>query len=665
MTMAKSFFNSLGHRSKSDELIDLDPIEAGYPSISYEDAVSFRSTIPSPIGAELQSNEIHEIDSVELTPLPIIMEDEGEGLDVPPPMPTMTAQQPILSTYTFPVSPPTVHPTELESGKTPGALVNGYTSSLQPPTIAPTSLINDDDDDRGSERPALHLHTTGLEQYRNKVKAAKSRSKYLGPSSSVRSTASTDSTNSTSTTASYAISPVSAWSSGWVRGNEFESTLTSPADDLAPCDPFGSVQEPLDTFDCHFDDQFGVQFDGDMITDSLPLQPMTDLPMPDIMTNSDHTVTPVDVFQASLFPFDTTGISDLSLAPKTDNAVPAIQIHEAVPPLGSVPELYGEMGSMHDSNGQSPALHKDSAPRRADSVRKQQRKKAVALIGNAFQALQLHFAGSLSRLDHLANTPLVDALHRMPPVNVFRTGLDTLTCMLNGSIVTSPSDLICFIHLAYSLSVFVHEGDALLRGTKLFSQAVSYASWLPREERKPYLTIVNLLWKPNTMSNNVVMGLVRSASDASQSRYNKSNKLLDQSYNAINDSLAGVAQLFLDGKPRHLLPIPLTLHGEFVLIHCSELEYIMVLKLGDSAELASSLYSQDWGGADVAFCKNSPFEHAANQLHQVLLQNYSHKPLFADGLGQLFNRMDESGGLTLRQFELGLVHVGKVSLQDS
>lgn len=90
----------------------------------------------------------------------------------------------------------------------------------------------------------------------------------------------------------------------------------------------------------------------------------------------------------------------------------------------------------------------------------------------------------------------------------------------------------------------------------------------------------------------------------------------------------------------------------------------MVLKLGDSAELASSLYSQDWGGADVAFCKNSPFEHAANQLHQVLLQNYSHMPLFADGLAQLFNRMNESSGLTLRQFELGLVHVGKVSLSQ-
>lgn len=549
MIKARNFFSSLGNRSKNDGLIDLETIEETYPQFNYEDDHSFTLPVPSPVQAELQSNEIHEIDS---TPLPMIMEDESEGLDDTPPMLTMTVQQPpTLATYSLPISPPTIHPTELECGNRSSAVVAGCIPSIQPPTIVPANLINHDDD-KSPLRPSLQLHTTGLEQYRKNVKAAKaSRSKYLGPSSSVRSTASTDSTNSTnstSTTASYAISPVSAWSGAWVRGHEFESTLTSPADEFAACDPFGSIQEPLDTFECHFDDQFGVQFDGDLATDSFAVQPSTDLPMSDILTNSDHTVTPVDLFQTPLYPFDTAGISDLSFENKADDTVPTIHIHEPMSQLDLLPELYGDMTADGGKNG-AGGLHKDLRPRRSDSSRKERRRKAVALIRNAFQALQLHVAESLSRIEHIKNSPLVDTLRQTPPESVLAVGLDALTRILSGSIVTSPSDLICFVHLAYSFSVMMNEEDAMMRDTKPFSQAVAYASWLTQEDRKSYLAMVNLLWKPNTMSDDVVLGLMRSASKASRSRYTEASKLIDQSYIVINDSLAGAAQLFLDGKP--------------------------------------------------------------------------------------------------------------------
>lgn len=548
ITKARSFFSSLGHRSKNDSMVDLDPVEEGYPPFSYDDDISFPLMAPSPMQAELQSNEIHEIDSVELPHLPMIMEDEGEGMDATSSMSIFTTQQPMLSSNALPISPPTIYPTELECRRTSSALV-AESSFIQPPTIFPANLMNDSED-TVFERPSLQLHTTGLEQYRNKVKAAKSRSKYLGPSSSVRSTASTDSTNSTnstSTTASYAISPISAWSSGWVRGHEFESTLTSPADEFAACDPFGSVQEPPDTFDCHFDDEFGVQFDDDVIANSFPVQ-LADLHMSDIITNSDPAITPVDIFQTPYHPTDALAISNLTPLPSSNDTVPTVYLHEEMSNRSSRPEQCCEKGTVDDGKNEVRGLEQFSIPRRSDSSKRKRRRRAVALTRNALQALQLHITESVSRIKNIKNCPLIDTLQQMSSDAVFTTGLDTLTRMLNGAIVTSPSSLICFVHLAYSLSLVMHEEDSLMRGNTLFSQAVSYASWLAQDNRKPYLAIVNLLWKPNAMSDDEVIKLMKSASSAFRPEYSEASKLKGQSHDVIGDSLAGVAQLFLDGK---------------------------------------------------------------------------------------------------------------------
>lgn len=547
MGMAKNFFSSLGHRTRSEgaALSDYDlDMDEGYPSSHCdEDMFAFMvPPAPRPMQAELQNNEIFEIDSTEL-PLSTILEDEHEteevDVPVPMPMPAMTTTTTItqestidINTFTLPV---TVHPAELESGSLSLA---GWQPSSHPATIYPGILTNDEQA-RSPEKPALQLHTSGLEQYRAKARAearaAKSRSKYLGPSSSVRSTASTDSTNSTSSTASYNISPISAWSGGWVRAQEFESTLTSPADEFAPDDIFSATHEPFDQFDC--------QFEGGM-DDPLAGQTSFDVPMIDVTASGNYDITPVDGFQVPTFLFGSPGAPGLLTEAGTVEDLQNLQLHQNIPQpafIAPPPETTTE------PINKDPVSRNNPVATPITPFNKDHQVSAVTLIRSALEAFQLHIAVSTDRMKGIRDNPLVDRVCNMPHSTVAVVGLDTLISILEGSVVNSPLDLLCFVHLAYSFSVVVHEHNAPTRETELFSQAVSYASWLTREDRKCYLQIVDLLWKPGSMSEDVALGLMRKASAASRSSRGKGKETVDMSNTASQDSLAGVAQFFLDG----------------------------------------------------------------------------------------------------------------------
>lgn len=85
-----------------------------------------------------------------------------------------------------------------------------------------------------------------------------------------------------------------------------------------------------------------------------------------------------------------------------------------------------------------------------------------------------------------------------------------------------------------------------------------------------------------------------------------------------------------------------------------------MLRLAESGGQASDLY-EHWNGSNVALYSGSPFHDVANHLHQMLLHQYPRNPEFTNGLRQLFCRAKEGCVSTLRQFELDLLHVGKVS----
>jgi hypothetical protein len=552
MFMAKNFFNSLGHRSRHDSLpmldLEIEDTVSITPSSNCDDDNYGFVIPPSPMQAELQSNEIHEIDSHELS-LPTIIEDEHETevADLSAFAPLATNQQAAPDLYSLPISMPTFHPAELESGTMKDTLLMDWHPSPQPATISPANLIHDAQA-RCPEKPSLQLHTSGLEQYRARARAAKSRSKYLAPSSSVRSNASTDSTNSTSSTASYNISPISAWSGGWVQNRDFESALTSPADDLAYGNPLGPSNDVLGTFDC--------QFDG-CVADSYSIPPNTDLPILDVTppthTSLDHTATSSDVFQIPPFSFDISELPSLPITCETDQRPLGTYDQSSIADSTATFAIGNEESSASRNEGKaSQKKNKKSdrqTPRVSDSSSsRDHHSSAATLIRNAYEALELHVAESMARMQHVKNSQLVNRLYQMSTNTVAAIGLDTLVRLLQGSAVKSPSDLLCFVHLAYSFSLVIHEHDAPARGTKLFSQAVSYAAWLTRDDRRSYLQIVNLLWKPNSMNDDEAIGLMRKASSASRSAEDKTSETIAPYHTAYEDSLIGVSQIFLDGE---------------------------------------------------------------------------------------------------------------------
>ena len=200
LSMAKTFFSSLGHKQKkgsglelglgdSSSLLPTAFDEAGVPELHFE----------------LSSTEIVELDSTEVV------------------MP----QVPHAS-----INPQALLLPELDSGAAaldsledwqPSPLISGASLALPAgPLVSRGPAV---------PKPFLQLHTQGLEQFRQAprprpVAPPVPRSKNLSPSSSVRSTASTMSSISS------VISPISVWSHGsntWSSG--LETSLSSPTTD--------------------------------------------------------------------------------------------------------------------------------------------------------------------------------------------------------------------------------------------------------------------------------------------------------------------------------------------------------------------------------------------------------------------------------------------------
>lgn len=499
--MARSFFSSLGHKAKNASLADLDlDIDEAPPS--------YASLLEPPQAqAELFSNEIHEIDSFEI-PLPTIMEDMDEAdVDPLPPTPDLAP---------LPIQPLAIHPAELESA--PILTDSLFEWTPLPETVVPANLFSRGDD-RSPDRPVLQLHTHGLEQYRRE---AKRRSKMLAPSSSVRSTASTSSTNSTNSTnsmastASYNISPMSSeWSNAWHRAPGFESTLTSPADDLVspggllPTNPFANSCK------ASMMDESG-DFDHDASGSFLSELP-ADRPMLDTLPTSDplHDLG----LDQSVFSFDASAPSELTLESNlamTDNST----MSHKMPQLEMDPTL------SYYANPQS-------------------------LIGTAWDALETHIAASMDKLQQMSRNHLVNQLRTMSPQAIAQEGLATLVDILEGRRPTSPVKLLCFVHLVYAFSLVVFEQDASTRCTDLFGQAMSYSSWFTRHDRQTYVHIVNALWKPAAMSDADVVKLVRAKASPAGSRSGSlkgKERETPSSSQPNEDSLVFVAQYFLDGK---------------------------------------------------------------------------------------------------------------------
>lgn len=604
--MAKNFFRDLGHKSRSGSLSDLDLVssvssEDSSPSnIDFgEDEIGSWDDVPTPERPELQGNEvqIHEIDSNEV-PLPTIWEEDikseltmGDGTGSSSSITHLPRKKAVPA-------PRTINPVELET-------VDWNGRHEQMPAIAPRAFWGEQ---QPLDRPTLQVQTNDLTQYRAHAQAQErrsSRSKMLAPSSSVRSTASTDSTNSTASTNSYAVSVMSNWS----NSHDYASALTTPAEDSAP-NPFKPSGAELDGFDTSYLTPSVIpgqhMSEGDTLDPKLlhvNLQELpADIPMIDV-------APPYEVKEAS---FDSKMLQQQP-----------VSLDSRPPPT-----------SLSNGARTSDQKYSGSYTGGIEQQLTSSLGSANTLIKTAWEALQLHISESMKKLRKFKDNNLVSQLQNMTPGGIASTGLRTLLQILAQTIVDSPVQLLCFVHLAYSFSIVVHEQDVPNQGSKLFKQAVSYASWLSKADRHAYLPIVDMLWKPADMSRDEVQGLMRKSSNAAASR--AKGQMPIEAPALLVDALAFVSQFFLD-----------------------ELEYAALQEKEQGSVQASDLCIQHMKDTSFGYAMKHQVEAAVEFMLSFLVAEHSDVPQFVAKLAELKSKISSNYALTARRLELDLMHIGK------
>lgn len=601
--MAKSFFNSLGHKSRHSALqeldldLDLDLGDSEAPP-SYDLAVA-------PNELELPSNEIHEIGSSGLALHPIIeVEHENQAEIDLAPIPTpyissLPAQNQAL---------PNHRPAELESDTAPE---ESYDFMFSAETVRPVSLT-DTDCDTTSARPTLQLHTIGLEDYRRQQKR---RSKgQVAPSTSVRSTASTDSTSSTNTTdttfskESYNISPISTYSDQWASAPVFDSELNSSENALVS--PGGLLR--TNSFAISRNKAPAAKGWGsldekaDSSYDSHPLKFPTDFPalgaLPSGNTFHDPLALdqPVFTLNDSSLPTDFDLQSNLALT--NNNAVMPPQMTPTLP---------------------QPTVSSNHNPR--------------SLIGTIWHTLKLHVADSLGKLDHINKNALVTQLRDLPAYTIAALGLATLVDIIEGRQPSIPINILCFVHLGYCFSLIVHEQDAANQSAELFAQAMSYSTLLSREDCRLYIQVVKTLWKPAAMTDADVVNIVRAKTSSSMPCSSSSKgkeREIPTMCESDADLLVFVAKYFLD-----------------------QLELATLHVVDDAVIHGSELYTEHF---TMEMHMDSDQAATANFILKDSFHYYTRCVPFATSLSSLVQRVN-SEFISARRLELELMEIGKVS----
>jgi hypothetical protein len=601
--MAKSFFNSLGHKSKHSTLQDFDLDLDLDLNLSDTEAPPSYDLAVVPNELELPSNEIHEIGSSGLALHPIIEdEQENEAEADPAPMPT-----PYMSSLPAHNQALPKHPAELESDAAPEESLD-FMVPLG--TIHPVSLI-DTGFNAALARPALQLHTTGLEEFRREQKR---RSKgQVAPSTSVRSTASTNSTSSTNTTdttfskESYNISPISTYSDQWASVPVFDSDFNSSENG------FGSPGGLLRTNSFAISRKApaakgwgSLDEKADLSYDSHPQDFPTDFPVLGALPSGNTFHNPLALDQPIFTLNDSSLPTDFDLESNL-----ALTNNNAVMPSSMTSTLPHPTVSSYN---------------------------AQSLIGTIWSTLRLHIANSMSKLDHVTKNPLVTQLKSLTSETIAVKGLDTLVDIIEGRQPSVLLDTLCFVHMGYCFSFIIHEHDAANRSAELFGQAMAYSSLFSREDRQFYIQIVKAIWKPANMTDVGVVSILRAKASASVSR-SPSIKGKEPGFVATHrsdaDSLVSAAKYFLDQLELATLRVV-----DDVVIQTSQLymEHFTMSMNIDSLPVAA---------ADLILKKN--------------FCQYTHCGPFAAGLNNLIQRIN-SEFISARRLELELIEIGKMSL---
>lgn len=126
--------------------------------------------------------------------------------------------------------------------------------------------------------------------------------------------------------------------------------------------------------------------------------------------------------------------------------------------------------------------------------------------------------------------------------SIATAGMETMLDFLEGHQHATPLDLLCFIHIIFSLSLVIHEHDALKYAATLFKQALLYSSWFSEPDRTSFIEVVITLWEHNEVDNSEIIQLLQSTiPDSEGNQPERSLHILK------SDPLVLLAAYFLDG----------------------------------------------------------------------------------------------------------------------
>lgn len=421
------------------------------------------------------------------------------------------------------------------------------------------------------ERPALQVNTHGMEQYRQQTRA---RCKTLAPSSSVRSTTSVASTASTATTTSNIsgistatsnISPISAWSGAWTIASVDCNLASPPSDDshrlqhLSLGDAFQSLNPVTadDQNEPHPHPHHGKNSNLPVGIPSISLHDIfselpADCPITGTTVNPDFLASPplsVDHLfpPQNLYTFGDPNTS--SPNPSIPNTLHSIEPMRATETATSTSTM--DPPPVHNLDlplGPLNPLNHTAIPAFARRDTQGCSAAATSLVGTAWDAIQTHVAVSKSKLAQVFGNPLVAQLDTLSPRSITSAGLAALNRINAREPLSDPVQLLCFVHVAYSLSFVLDDKRTSERSRHLYDHVLAYGDLIAPDFKSAFSEVVDAIWRPadspKTTSAACTPAVSRSSSlkDKDPDRGSAARKRKQR------DSLVRVAESFLDGK---------------------------------------------------------------------------------------------------------------------
>ena len=360
-------------------------------------------------------------------------------------------------------------------------------------------------------RPSLALDTQNVGRQQAKRSGA-----YLTPSSSLRSTNSS-------------ISPMSAGSLAWTLDSSINTNLASPITPFSPDEIESSALSRENSCKFPKDHPTLVCWDGplgDGVSDKTVL---LQNPLEADVNHGDYSLSNIS---------ELPGDNPLSLSvPRAWNNEPLFDFDQEqnFSWSSSVDTEINVLFASDDQSAEEPPPQMAQEEQHNNTSGETQ-----ILVHTAWETLREHVTSSVAKVGHgLGGNELAQELRTLTAKQVALKGLDSLKSIIGGLDPEQPIDYICFVHLAYALSLVIHGDDLSIRCKQLFHQAMAYQGSLRADQRGAFCQLVRAIWQPREATSSTQQA---TSSVLSPDLKGKAPQLR---YSA--DPLVVVAQNFLDG----------------------------------------------------------------------------------------------------------------------